>query len=86
MLFQKLFYRLTKLSFIKVGVKLFAMNFSFNFYFFQKSLNPTKEKIGMWPPSKWVVPFNEEDGIEDDDGIRSVTFKMVIASFMERKV
>ena len=40
----------------------------------------------MWPPSKWVVPFNEEDGIEDDDGIRSVTFETVISIFMERKL
>ena len=28
-----------------------------------------KEKIGIWPPSKWVLPFNEEDGIENDDGL-----------------
>ena len=35
----------------------------------EKSLNPTKEKVGLWPPSKWVLPFDEEDGIEDDDGL-----------------
>ena len=28
-----------------------------------------KEKIGIWPPSKWVLPFNEDDGIENDDGL-----------------
>ena len=45
MLFQKLFYRLTKLSFIKVGLKLFAMNFSFNFYFLEKVQIQQKRKL-----------------------------------------